>query len=1340
MSLLPPTNRSRNPQPNAQQLKAIEDLDNDLLVAAGAGSGKTWVLTERYMEMLVRGARPRQIVAITFTELAAAEMKRRIRGAVQKWIEQTADPNEKRKWRDLYNELDTAIISTIHGFCMRILKEHPVEAGIDPLAEVLEPDEATRLLEEAADEVLEQALTEAFAEIQPLYLAWGGRRGLLGSLLEAHDAVQTFDYPVAQIVTETAASLTRMQQEIAVQVDRIDHLLDVFVRPELAAIMGGKKKLPQYALDMDAWISRWSQQAGLLRCWDGIVQPQIRQLIRDLAKGMWRKSGSESLKEAHELIKGALSEISKREISPDAMDRVHVFCRLLNALEESYQAKKDARHALDFHDLERLSSRTLKDNPQVAKTYRDRLLFVMIDEFQDTNRLQKSIIDELIGSTGEVRRFLVGDGKQSIYKFRGADVDVFQEVEAEHSGNGGSRADGAQSVSGGAGIGDQTGEGYDSSLADADRLIDMGVNFRTQAGIINYINDFFAGLMQGADTKSVRQVRFAPLIAARNPEHDNACVEILCHDALEEEDDSRDGEAELVARRIRQLVNTRAPLVFKKGSGDSAESANPVQFGDVAILFSVTTHMDVYERALQKYGIPYMVEKGRQFYQKQEIIEMISWLQAIADPADEVALAAILRSPVFALSDEALFWLAQEGSITAGLQSLTDYNLQAYVQAGALPAAVETAAGMMIGTPPAKLMQTAVSGRFRREAAAAAEPSADTMIMRSRLRERMQPAEFRKAEHAGQKLAQWREEHRMLPLADFIRKLLAETGYLELLLAGFSGEQRYANVLKLQQMAQDLQREEGYGLTEFVGHLLRMQAAEVKETEAQLGSGSSAGGAVRLMTVHASKGLEFPVVFLPEMKRPVKGGNPSLRSLVRPGWGAGLKSERYGESADDGKLDVQGDGLFLLMKEQEDERELLEEHRKLYVAMTRARDYLILTAARPKMNRTSWQKWVMDHAGLDWKSLTYGVLEKGDLAGDSGYRILVNGDVPIPAANTQENERKPWKLLQGQMQPQAVRHDTGTGAATGPIEAAREDAPSLLFSVGDPASLQMPALSASAYMAYHQCARRFYFRYLLMLPEMELKNLPALADISAHSLPDGEESEIMIEEAGEGAAHPAETQTKPSRKRVHASVRGTLVHELFEHLQSDSNLQELVRTHVQSAKGVPSDAQAELMDYLEKMARSYLNSPWFRPDSHREQSFYLKVGNSLVHGFMDAVLPEEDGSLTVVDFKTNEVRGEQHLRELTDKYRLQLQLYALGARAVFQKPVNRAVLFFLDAETAVEVDVTPAEVDKLAGDLAQTCAIIMERSTMDSYPLTDNHTDCTRCGYRVLCGRTEGDQ
>jgi ATP-dependent exoDNAse (exonuclease V) beta subunit len=417
------------------------------------------------------------------------------------------------------------------------------------------------------------------------------------------------------------------------------------------------------------------------------------------------------------------------------------------------------------------------------------------------------------------------------------------------------------------------------------------------------------------------------------------------------------------------------------------------------------------------------------------------------------------------------------------------------------------------------------------------------------------------------------------------------------------------------------------------------------------------------------------------------------------------------------------------MKEQEDERELLEEHRKLYVAMTRARDYLILTAARPKMNRTSWQKWVMDHAGLEWKSLAYGVIEKGDFAQGNGYRILVNGDVPTPAPATRDNEHKPWKLLRDQFSPQTVTSDTAS--ATGP---------SLLFPVGDPASLQMPTLSASAYMAYHQCARRFYFRYLLMLPEMEVKNLPVLADISAHSLPDGEESEIIADTDADGVSHTAETQSKPSRKRVHASVRGTLVHELFEQIQSDDNLRELIRGHVESAKGIPADAQAELMDYLEKMARSYLNSPWFRPDSHREQSFYLKVGNSLVHGFMDAVLPEEDDTLTVVDFKTNEIRGEEHLRELTDKYRLQLQLYALGARAVFQKPVNRAVLFFLDAEISVDIDVQAAEVEKLAADLQHTCEMIMERSTIDSYPLTEDHTDCTRCGYRVLCGRTEGAQ
>ncbi|WP_018133200.1 UvrD-helicase domain-containing protein [Effusibacillus pohliae] len=1243
-----PIRRVRNPQPNEAQAKAIENLDQDLLVAAGAGSGKTWVLTERYMEMLVRGARPGQIVAITFTELAAAEMKRRIRTAVEKWIAETADLLEKKRLRRIRSELDSAIISTIHGFCMRILKEHPVEAGVDPLAEVLEPDEARRLLEEAVEEVLEAALRERFAEVQPLYLAWGGRRGMTESLLQAYEDMQMFDYPVDRVLADTERSLAAMRAEIETMVDEIDRLVNTIVRPELGELLANKKQLPQYAVQMEAWVRRWEEKSALLRTWDGVTDPQVRRTLRDLRNTIWRKYGSESLRDAHERLKEVLlPKLMRLEVGPDAMDRARSFCRLLEALEARYQQKKDRRHALDFHDLERITARMLERYPDVAALYGKRFRFVMIDEFQDTNRLQKSILDRITSASGNVKRFLVGDGKQSIYKFRGADVDVFQEVEEEHRRAGG------------------------------DRLIDMGVNFRTQAGIINYINDFFANLMQSADTEHVKQVRFAPLHAARNPAHGNPCVEILVHSA-DAEAAARDGEADLIARRIRELVDNRLPLVYRKRAGEREETPQPVRYGDIAILFSATTHLQVYEQALQRYGIPYTVEKGRQFYKKQEIADLCAWLTAIVDPADEVALAALLRSPVVALSDETLFWLAQEGSIQQGL---------------AVMAAADA-------------------------------------VSRVRLQARLGEAEFAKTVRAVRKLSEWRESWRLRRLTDFLESILRESGYLQMLLAGFGGEQRYANVLKLLEIAEQLQRKEGYGVAEFVEYLKRMRDEEVQETEAQLGGGSgSGGGAVRLMTVHASKGLEFPVVILPDLKRPLQTGD-TARCLIRPGMGIGLKAERYGETAADGELEVQGDGLFLRMKEQESERELLEEHRKLYVAMTRARDYLILAATKPKRETTSWQKWILEHAGFPkFDEIACGILEKGDPS--TGYRIFVNGEVGWPAVGFDRDRQMPWQVWRERMG--CCEGKEAGGVLT-------SDSFALLFPAGNPDSLHVPMLSASAYMAYRTCERRFFLKYLFRLPELRRSGgQSALADLSADSLPDREEEEIDPEPgiAPGGADELAAEAPDINHRRVHADLRGTLVHELFEQLREPEQAAELIRKQVESTAGIRPEERPAVIAYLQKMADRYLNSRWFHGDSLREQPFYLKIGPTMLHGFIDLILPEADGSLTVVDFKTNEIRGGEQIAELAKSYEVQLQLYALAARSVFQKPVKRALLFFLDVGESVEVNVSGPTLDRLLDDLRQTCSQLLERCTIDSYPMTNERAVCGRCGYRTLCGRSE---
>lgn len=1267
MTIMTPIARVRNPEPNEAQLKAIVNLQDNLLVAAGAGSGKTWVLTERYMEMLAHGARPGEIVAITFTELAAAEMKRRIRDAVRKLIDQTAEPVHKNHWRQMYNELDSAIISTIHGFCMRILKEHPVEAGIDPHAEVLEPDEVERLLEEAVNELLEDALRERFAEIRPLYMAWGGRRGIVESLLSAHDAIQTFNYPVEQILADTERSFAWMREQIRTLVEEIDRIVEVTILPELASVMAdSKKKLPQYALHMDAWVGQWQEKSALLRTWDGIVNSEVRETLRDLLKTIWRKSGSEALKEAHQKLKEELlPQLMRLEIGPDARESVRIFCGLIGSLEARYKQKKDERHALDFHDLEGLTARMLEEYPEVAAAYGKRFRYAMIDEFQDTNRLQKSIIDHVAGTDGTLKLFFVGDGKQSIYKFRGADVDVFREVLEEHeAGN---------------------------------RLIDMGKNFRTQAGIINYINDFFSDLMQNADTPNAEQVRFAPLEAERDPGHGEPCVEFLVHQA-EEDEDARDGEADLIARRIRELVDGQTPLVYKRRDGSSHESPHLVKFGDIAILFSATTHLAVYEQALQRYGIPYTVEKGRQFYKKREVTDLFSWLSAIVDPLDEVALAAFLRSPVCALSDETLFWLAQEGSIAAGLEIAANGSLQT----GTVSSVGDVTCG---------------------ESAA-------------RLRERLGEEEFAKTLWAVTKLALWREICDLRPLSDFLHAILQESGYLQVLLAGFGGEQRYANVLKLIEIAEDLQKRDGYGVREFVKYLKRMREDEVQETEAQLGSGSAAVGAVRLMTVHASKGLEFPVVILPDLKRPLKTAD-ATRCLIRPGKGMGLKGERFGETAAEGELEVQGDGLFQLLKEEESDRELLEEHRKLYVAMTRARDYLILTVTRPKREQRSWQKWILEQAGFPkFDEIAFGILEKGDPEQRTDYRVTVNGEVGQYETGNGLEREKPWQIWRETTRQTGIAQAiSGDGHLQPNISV--DDSSGLLFPVGNPNSVDLPMISASAYMAYRTCERRFYLRYVFRLPELHKTELSSVAANSPTLLPDGEEEQTIQRDTSIFSNVPVADGRDIQHHRLHADVRGTMVHELFEQLHSPEQTTELIQKCVQAAKGVRKEDKQAIAGYLQKMAERYLNSPWFHAESYREQAFYLRVGPTLVHGFIDAVVPEADGTLTVVDFKTNEIRSADQLAELTDNYRVQLQLYALAAQAVFQKPVKRAVLFFLDADQSVEIDVSPSALSALATDLEQTCTLLPEGCTIEAYPMTENRAVCMRCGYRTLCGRSE---
>ncbi len=539
---------------------AVEASGKNILVSAGAGTGKTRVLVERFLYLVTtHQAAVTEILALTFTEKAANEMKSRI----LERLSQLGLGSEKR-------QLEGAYISTMHAFAARILKEHPIEAGVDPAFSVIEAEESDFLKEQALDEVLEKECLPGSGtfELVRLYGESSIRAGVMKILRAARHEGKT-----------------------------------------LAEFFENKPADEASQLDLKKTLLKLNE-AGLAAEWNAFETKKDwtwREVenFKTWFKPFARKGGKGSKEHWRQLSRACQAFLGKRldDLARPWREKLEA---LASAFETAYESRKSEKGYLDFDDLERLVLRLFCREDAASRKllakYRERFRWIMVDEFQDTNYLQLKLIEAL--SRGD-NLFLVGDYKQSIYAFRGAEPAVFLEKEKEYR-------DGERGVK-----------------------IPLLENFRTQERTLNFINAFFKNLW------SEDPFQFEELIARLDGQEQDP-VELLTVPVREGEglEQARTREARGIAERIQEL------------------RAEGVSYGDIAVLFQAMTSTHIYEYALKQAGIPYFVISGRGFYHQSEIRDLVNFLSFLENPLSDIPLAACLRSPFFQITDDTLFWLA----------------------------------------------------------------------------------------------------------------------------------------------------------------------------------------------------------------------------------------------------------------------------------------------------------------------------------------------------------------------------------------------------------------------------------------------------------------------------------------------------------------------------------------------------------------------------------------------------------------------------------------------------------------------------------------------------------
>ena len=821
----------------SEQDRIVAERGCDVLVTAGAGSGKTHVLVERYVSLL-REHRIPAIAAVTFTDAAATEMRERVRREI-------LTRKELSRHRE---EIDEAIIGTIHSLCLRILREHPVEAAIDPASRVLSDDEAEFELTGACIDALEAA---ADAD---------DHRALALRELGIFALTTQLPLMVARRDEVEAAYRALSGDTVEEWALHVRELLDAKVR---AAVEEARPVLAERA----AWLHEALEGSGddalsarLRDCLAALGDPDAgdesdllarveeaggRVNLRGGRAGNWA-ADIKDVKEAMGSIRDKADELCKvpgwNDHDQTALEALSSLRSLFDDACNRYSARKQELVAFDYLDLEIRATELLGAHPEIAASYRSRLRHLMVDELQDTNPTQIASLNLLTGG-GEAdnkgpERFFVGDVKQAIYRFRGSDVRNFTRLHKEIEGQGGA-------------------------------IHPLSQSFRTHDPLVESLNLLFAHVFEDPREEFEAPMQAMTGRGTQAPESPYLVLLPVSNRTPAEgktnDEDRRKVEADAVAAEVASLL--RRPAVVWDREEKEHRSARA---SDVAILLRRLTNVHLFEQGLENHGVSYRTVAGAGFFTRQEILDLTNLLGWLAEPDDSIALAGALRSPLFMIDDQSLLALRSH-----------DRN---FLRA--------------LGNPPESI-----------------------------------PGEVRPfCRRSAEVLAELRDGVPFLPTDALLEKALALTGFEAAWAPLQGGDQAMANIRKFVDLARQLA---GHSLDEFVTYVRRRRdELQAREGQAVLDQSN----AVRLLTVHGAKGLQFPIVFVPEAHQSSRPNYDAVRWRTEEGISL-TRAKKVG--SDETRRGRPGFYSYLLDRDQAEEA---AEHKRLfYVAATRAADVLYLT-------------------------------------------------------------------------------------------------------------------------------------------------------------------------------------------------------------------------------------------------------------------------------------------------------------------------------------------------------------------------------------------------------------
>jgi len=1199
---------------------AVRRAGENTVLTSGAGCGKTLVLARRFNELIMQYGRGKSspfehLVALTFTDKAADEMVRRVRLLLLEMLKRTkpGDVQTRRQFADWITELPAAHISTIHSFCASLLRRYAIEAGIDPDFTVCADELLTsQLLSEAAEQAILQAVEAGDPETLELLthadMKWVAR--FVKRLLEKRLFWNAKDYDSAEKILSGWEKLrlkmrdekiASLREDDDLQGD-LDYLRKCPCRDEsdiLAALRNETLPIIEQILNQPDGIE--AGPIGSLRIPPGNAGKASAWGSKEQAK-QYRNTLSKVIKQFRELDI-YFQPIPANPIDKEAARFLTALINLACQARETYNQQKRTMGMVDFDDLIDFTAKLLLDNPDVRSSLQRRVCQLLVDECQDVDPYQLEMLSNLISDqTGRPTNIvaLIGDVKQSIYHFRGVDVEQFSRL---------CRRFGLKEVP-------------------------LGTTFRMHRAGVSFINHLFSQLMEN----------YEPITSARQEVPAKPSVEILLTEVPPGAgaDDIAESQAELIAEKIAQIVEDGEKIVFDSKS----RKWRPARFGDFAILFARMTKSLDYEHALEQRGIPYYVVGGVGFFQQQETYDMLNALRAIDNPFDDIALFGLLRSEVFGLDDNVLLHIASS-----------------------------------------------------------CRPPYFPHLTSKALAERLVPLEYEQLCFAHDLLERLHHIKDATGPAGIIEEILSQTGYAGVLLVQPAGKRRLGNVRQLITAARSWHQAGNGTLADFIRQYSDLALDNIRyEQAAVIGADEDV---VRIMTIHKAKGLEFPIVIVPELN--VGVGKRRDNILFSRDWGITFSPPKQFEQDVQRPISNQLAGLV--------EREHLqaEEIRKMYVAFTRHKDYLILVGADCHNKDGGFKERGSCLDKLDAVFNIADAVESGrnEIKYDKRYSIRIEKRTATHSRRPRLEKSKGLEILSSNPTAGQLFH-----ALSQEGQKAGKAFTSELISalVSQPAG---ESITVTSLCDFAICPMLYRWRYELCPPVMPPANWRGQ-----------ERSDAPL-------------------TRLDPTVAGTFFHRCMELVDFDairSKNCESIKTYSRNlASKVISEmeltipekpAGQNLADMLIKLKDSTLITQIINAQRcEREIAFVYKMNNRItLTGQMDLLYQDTDGRWHIVDYKSDNVVAQQvagHAR----KYKLQMMLYLVAARRHFGENVSDATIYFLKPGMAYKFSAT---VENLASTTQRledlTNHLFSCRATGRFERIYHSNPEhCRYCPYASLC-------